>query len=51
MKLKVKGIILILSCQRYKYSRLKEFKLEKNNYNGYQVIYVLGDNRIKKNYI
>ena len=51
MKLKVKGIILILSCQKYKYSRLKEFKLKKSNYNGYQVIYVLGDNRIKKNYI
>lgn len=51
MKLKVKGIILILSCNKYKLSRLKEFKLSKNNYNEYKVIYVLGDNRIDKKYI
>jgi hypothetical protein len=51
MKEKVKGIIIILSCQRYKYSRLNEFKLKKNNYDGYKVIYVLGDNRINEEYI
>lgn len=51
MQLKIKGVILILSCNKYKLSRLKEFRLNKNNYNEYKVIYVLGDNRINKKYI
>ena len=37
------GIILVLSCQKYKNNRLKEFHLSKDRYEGWQVIYVLGD--------
>ena len=40
---KVKGIILILSCNKHKNTRLKEFGLEKQIYSGYKVITVIGD--------
>jgi hypothetical protein len=43
MKTKVKGIILVFSCQKYINSRLKEFKLQKDEYNGWKVMYVIGD--------
>jgi hypothetical protein len=39
----VDGIILVLSCQRYLTTRLKEFKLPKDNYGDWKVIYVIGD--------
>jgi hypothetical protein len=42
-KEEVEGMILIISCQKHKDTRLKEFKLPKDNYNGWKVIYVLGD--------
>ena len=42
-KEEVEGIILIISCQKHKNTRLKEFKLPKEYYNGWKVIYVLGD--------
>jgi hypothetical protein len=40
---KVKGIILVLSCQKYKDTRLKEFVLTRTDYDGYKPIYVIGD--------
>jgi hypothetical protein len=46
----VEGIILILSCQKHKQTRLKEFSLPENNYNGWEVIYVLGDLFLNTNY-
>jgi len=42
-KEEVEGIILILSCQKHKDTRLKEFRLPKDYYNNWKVIYVLGD--------
>lgn len=39
----VKGIILILSCQKHLDTRIKNFKLPKNDYGGWKVIYVIGD--------
>ena len=39
----VGGIILILSCQKHKNTRLKEFKLKNDEYCGWKVIYVIGD--------
>ena len=42
-KQSVDGIILILSCQKHKNTRLKEFKLPDTNYDGWEVVYVLGD--------
>jgi hypothetical protein len=42
-KIKKKGILLILSCKKHENDRMKKFKLSKKNYEGYEVIYVLGD--------
>ena len=39
----VNGIILILSCQKHLDTRIKHFKLPKNDYGGWKVIYVIGD--------
>lgn len=50
-KKNVNGIILILSCQKYKDIRLKEFSLCKTSYNNWEVIYVIGDLFQDKNYI
>lgn len=41
--MEVEGIILVISCQKHKETRLKEFKLPKDEYNGWKVIYVLAD--------
>jgi hypothetical protein len=50
-KHQVEGIILVLSCQKHKNTRLKEFNLKKDEYNGWKVIYILGDLFIEKDYI
>jgi hypothetical protein len=42
-KNKVDGIILVLSCQKHLYTRLKQFKLSKDIYGEWKVIYVIGD--------
>jgi len=47
----VKGIILIISCQKYKETRLKEYKLKNTNYDGWEVIYVIGDLFLNEKYI
>ena len=41
----INGVILVLTCQKYKETRLKEFKFLKNEYcsGKWKVIYVLGD--------
>jgi len=46
----VDGIILIITCQKYQYTRLKEFKLSKNQYGNWKVIYALGDLSLKVPY-
>ena len=43
MKVEVEGIILILSCQKHLDTRFKEFSLSKTQYNGWKVMYVIGD--------
>lgn len=50
-KKNVDGIILILSCQKHKNTRLKEFSLNKTNYNNWEVIYVIGNLFLTQNYI
>jgi hypothetical protein len=47
----VDGVILILSCQKHKETRLKDFKLKKNTYLNWKVIYVIGDLFLSENYI
>lgn len=47
----VKGIILIISCQKHKETRLKDFKLKNTNYNNWEVIYVIGDLFLNENFI
>lgn len=39
----VEGVMLILSCQKHKNTRLKEFSLPKAEYCNWKVLYVLGD--------
>ncbi len=46
----VEGIILVLSCQKHMNTRLKEFKLNKNEYIGWKVFYVIGDLFLKNEY-
>ena len=50
-KKNVDGIILVLSCQKHRNTRLKEFSLGKTNYEGWEVIYVIGDLFLNRNYI
>ena len=50
-KKNVDGIILVLSCQKHRNTRLKEFSLRKTNYDNWEVIYVIGDFFLKENYI
>ena len=47
---KVKGIILILSCNKHKNTRLKKLGPKKQIYNGYKVIKVIGDIFLDKDY-
>lgn len=47
----VGGIILVLSCQKHRHTRLKEFSLRKTNYDDWEVIYVIGDLFLKENYV
>lgn len=46
----VGGIILVLSCQKYIHTRLKEFKLNKDKYEDWKVIYVIGDITLDNDY-
>ena len=39
----VEGVILVLSCLKHINTRLKDFKLPKDEYAGWKVIYVIGD--------
>ena len=41
--IKVDGIILVISCQKHLNTRLKEFKLPRDEYGNWKVIYVIGD--------
>ena len=51
MKDCIKGAILIYSCHKHKDTRLKEFKLPSNEYNGWKVFYILGNPQINKDFI
>lgn len=50
-KKSVNGIILVLSCQKHKDTRMKEFSLHKMSYDNWEVIYVIGDLLMEKDYI
>ncbi len=50
MLLVVDGIILVLSCHKHMNTRLKEFNLNNEEYNGWKVIYVIGDLFLKDNF-
>jgi hypothetical protein len=41
--IQVDGIILVLSCHKHLNTRLKHFRLPKDNYGNWKVIYVIGD--------
>jgi hypothetical protein len=46
----VEGIILVLSCQKHRYTRLKYLNLNKRSYNNWKVIKVIGKPFLKKEY-
>lgn len=46
----IEGIILILSCQKHKDTRLKEFRLKNNEYDNWKVIYIIGDLFLESDY-
>lgn len=50
IKEKVKGIILIVSCQKYFNNRVQDFKMSKLDYDGWKVITVIGDVTLQKEY-
>ena len=50
IKKEVSGIILILSCQKHKETRLKEIKLKNTSYENWEVVYVIGDFFLNANY-
>ncbi len=50
-KIEIEGVILVISCQKHKETRLKKYGPKKNDYNGWKVIYVLGDFFLDKDYI
>lgn len=39
----VKGIILVISCHKHLNTRVKHFKLPRDEYAGWKVVYVIGD--------
>jgi hypothetical protein len=49
-KKEVNGIILILSCQKHKYTRLKEINLKNTSYANWEVVHVIGDFFLDANY-
>ena len=46
----VNGLILIVCCKKYKKIREK-FKLKHNNYSGWEVVYLFGEERLETEYI
>lgn len=46
----VEGIILVLSCEKHKNTRLLEFGPKKDNYNGWKVVKVIGNYLLDQNY-
>lgn len=49
-KKEVNGIILILSCQKHKETRLKEINLKHTSYDNWEVVHVIGDFFLPTNY-
>jgi hypothetical protein len=46
----IEGVILVLSCQKHIQTRLKEFRLKNSEYEGWKVIYVIGDLFLDREY-
>ena len=48
--IKVDGIILVLSCHKHRDTRLVQYKLPKDDYGNWKVIYVIGDLFLESDY-
>ena len=46
----VEGIILILSCEKHRHTRLAEFVLKEKDYDGWKVVKVIGNYLLDKDY-
>ena len=49
-KKEVNGVILILSCQKHKETRLKDINLKNTSYANWEVVHVIGDFFLDANY-
>jgi hypothetical protein len=49
-KKEVNGVILILSCQKHKDTRLKDINLKNTSYENWEVVHVIGDFFLDANY-
>lgn len=49
-KIEIEGIILVISCQKHKNTRLSEFRVPFDEYNGWKVIYVIGNIFLEKDF-
>jgi hypothetical protein len=49
-KIEIEGIILVISCQKHKNTRLNEFRVPFDEYNGWKVIYVIGNIFLEKDF-
>lgn len=49
-KKEINGVILILSCQKHKDTRLKEINLKNTSYANWEVVHVIGDFFLPTNY-
>ena len=47
----IEGVILVLSCEKHKNTRLNELNLREDYYDNWKVIYVIGDISLKTDYI
>ena len=50
VKEQLPGIILVISCHKHQYTRLEKYKLPKNEYAGWKVIYILGNPLLSSEY-
>ena len=48
----VNGVILIITCQKYFHSRVlaNKFRINSHQFNGWPIVYVLGDKDLKQEY-
>ena len=49
---KINGVILVITCQKYFHTRVlcNKFRINSHQFNGWPIVYVLGDKELKQEY-